>query len=83
MRIGQWASAACGLVLIAVSVVAAAGNLLAVDLGSGYLKVWFLPCSRCLCTWLDSYQVLAVVCPSFFASLPLGSTWLLVRDDVI
>ncbi|GAB0493252.1 hypothetical protein MMPV_004528 [Pyropia vietnamensis] len=39
MRIGQWASVACGLVLIAVSVVAAAGNLLAVDLGSGYLKV--------------------------------------------
>lgn len=39
MRIGQWATVACGLVLIAVSVVAAAGNLLAVDLGSGYLKV--------------------------------------------
>lgn len=41
MRIGQWATVACGLVLIAVSVVAAAGNLLAVDLGSGYLKVGF------------------------------------------
>eukprot|EP00168_Porphyra_purpurea_P009419 TRINITY_DN2292_c0_g1_i4.p1 TRINITY_DN2292_c0_g1~~TRINITY_DN2292_c0_g1_i4.p1 ORF type:complete len:336 (+),score=115.27 TRINITY_DN2292_c0_g1_i4:119-1009(+) len=39
MRVGRWASAACGLALIALSAASAAGNLLAVDLGSGFLKV--------------------------------------------
>lgn len=82
MRIGQWASVACGLVVIAVSVVAAAGNLLAVDLGSGYLKVWIGLCSRCLCAWLDSFQALAVVCPSSIASVRQGWTWQHDWDDV-
>lgn len=82
LRIEQWASVACGLVVIAVFVVAVAGNLLAVDLGSGYLKVWCGLCSRCLCAWWDSFQVLVAVCPSTIASLLQGWTWLLDRDDV-
>jgi len=42
MRLGRWASAVCGLALIALSAASVAGNLLAVDLGSGFLKVRFL-----------------------------------------
>jgi len=41
MRLGRWASAVCGLALIALSAASVAGNLLAVDLGSGFLKVRF------------------------------------------
>lgn len=69
MRFGQWASVACGLVLIAVSVVAAAGNLLAVDLGSGYLKVGLTLLSQCICAWWGLLLALAAVCPPSIAAL--------------